>query len=40
MWLGADTDGRAVFRAEEPEVECQPDEGLLRVPLGFLCVLS
>lgn len=35
---GADTDGRAVFRAEEPEDECQPEEipAMLQTRLSFL----
>lgn len=41
MWPeGADTDRRAVFRAEEPEDECQPEERPLMVQLGFpLCLV-
>lgn len=36
----ADIDGRVIFRAEEPEDECQPEERLTKVPLCYPLVLS
>ena len=41
IWLeGADTDGRAILRAEEPEDEYQPEERSTMVQLGFpLCLV-